>query len=509
MNIFLRQKKVLFIIGALAVVVLLVAIVWASVYLLRRSAGDTSPIPLFGTLPGSELIQRITGNDSPAATPTPTSQLIQVTPTPTPSPTAPVAKNIDLTITFTRGESPPFKISSAGYTSDDPNLADADPRDGNRFSILHVINTNNQVVAEYPIMVATAEILENKIGAGLNFYTSSQTRIILPAASTSLARIELRSADNTLLDSRSLSGVQTFLQQFRTRIAGLARLLNHKRHEVFAQEEPEEDPCQAIAPIVDPETGERRTLSHFVIGITNEGTVKSEEEVRTILERIQAQTQIMVNTIEPWKTYAACIDVTLKINEEKAGDCVIVLGAFPSCPNQRSVPRADGDVSIIVHTDALCDCGTVPLNFPSYTVVSADATPDLIAHELGHAVGKMTDEYLYQQNNTYSIPGKNCFPSENACTSFAGSSGISMQCTKGCSTVDEYRPSTALMHNTLGIGYGDFETCILRNKLARAIGFQEGDAGGHINPACDGAGGKERPKDPPVTGEYFGGRRVD
>ncbi|MBI1834165.1 MAG: hypothetical protein HYR90_05070 [Candidatus Andersenbacteria bacterium] len=502
---FLRPKRALFAVVAGVVIVVLALLIWVSIILLRQSANNVPAIPFFGTLPGSDILQRLVDQGTtPAPTsPTPTSSVLA---TPTLPPTS-VGQNLEVTVTFTRTPQFTFHIESVGFTGDAPNVADFDPRNGDRFFNVNVIGTSNQTIATYPTMIATTEIAENATSAQIRPYDNSRARIILPATTTPLTGVELRSVTGALLDSQTISSSEISLLDIKRKLAALRGAFTGWRPVVLAQDIPLDDPCQALAP-VDPETGQPRSLSHYTIAITNEGTTKSEEEVKVILEQIETQADAMISTISPWSLYAPCIDAVIAVNDQTFGDCVLTQGAFPSCPNQKTVPRQDGDVSIVVHLDTPCDCTTTPENFPAYTVVGTGISTNMLAHALGHATGKMTDEYLYQQNNTYSLPGKNCFPTQEACSSFASSSGIGIECTSGCSTVEEYRPSTAIMHKTMTGTYGEFETCILRNKLARAIGFRADDEGGHINPACDGSGGQSRPQDPAPQGEYFGGRRV-
>jgi len=210
----------------------------------------------------------------------------------------------------------------------------------------------------------------------------------------------------------------------------------------------------------------------FIIAVTNE--VGAENR----LDSAAATIVQMKNSLDPWKKYRNKIFVIKVPNStdlksqllttvggqvypRASQDALIINTVATTLPNWDSI--------VVVHPHD-CDCGTVATNFPPITTFGSRFQTNLAAHELGHSVGKLTDEYLYQFGSTTGISGPNCFSGEEQCR--AGTSQYpDAQCSLGCNRVNTWRPSTGIMHNTYSpLTYGPLESCVLENGIRAAIG---------------------------------------
>ncbi len=210
----------------------------------------------------------------------------------------------------------------------------------------------------------------------------------------------------------------------------------------------------------------------YIIAVINEvgGADKLDGVIGTVKQ--------MRDTIQPWRKYKSRIEIIKIVSTTSLGcqlEELLPGTAYPRCSNDSLVINTvaatvpNWDTIIVVHPHS-CTCGSVATNFPPIATFGSIPDIRLTAHELGHSVGKMTDEYLYQYGSTQGISGPNCFQSQNQCVDaiqpFPGA-----ECSLGCNRVSTWRPATKMMHNTYDeMVYGPLEECLLGKKIAEALG---------------------------------------
>lgn len=231
-------------------------------------------------------------------------------------------------------------------------------------------------------------------------------------------------------------------------------------------------PAQAVQ-------GSRVLSSHtgsgaFTIAVINDNSA-SAPHVSTMILSVNG-----ILIIEPWTSYSSNISIVPITNLDTDLNCTYI-GLLPRCSDIATITaRVAKDVpnwnTIIVVTSSPCNCGSVDwlVPAPPIAAVGYETAFPVIAHELGHSVGQMEDEYLYQLGVT-SVPSilNNCFLLQSACENanipFVGKPGA--ECSLGCVTTTSWRPSTRIMHNTYEVlEYGPLEECLMRTSIGAVIG---------------------------------------
>lgn len=211
-------------------------------------------------------------------------------------------------------------------------------------------------------------------------------------------------------------------------------------------------------------------------GITAEGASAA-------VSLVSSQVEMAVRQIDPWKQYVVSVRplanttwnfrcTPTKLNGLEYPRCPYT-GYIQSIVNSQHVPW---DVIIVV-TSVVDNSGSVGVsgsNFSSVIAVGKIVSFGVIAHELGHATGQMTDEYVGDILQAEPAPdGPNCFATHSQCDDeiepYLSDGGA--QCSEHCNSPSTYRPSNMIMYNQYAESkYGPFETCLLDRKLAQAVG---------------------------------------
>jgi hypothetical protein len=365
-----------------------------------------------------------------------------------------------VTVGYVRSNTFSLTIDAITRTIDRPSSKDIVPPKDGTSSILQLLGEDGSVLAQTAFAMTTAAILEGPQQSQNPTYAlpQSSNRIVLAVPLPKQpAKVVIKNSVGTILAQQSFvwnslpidnSGLQATLRQPTVWTSILATLFQPIQV-AFAQSSGD------ITLVVINEVG-------------GEGN----------LDTVYAQAQAMTSLVEPWITFANKVRVVEITNKQSLG-CVpknFGLGeGFLVCPNSgliasivaRQVPSWS---AIIVATKSNCDCGSVGLDLPPITTVGGAVAPSTLVHELGHAMGKMRDEYLYQFGSSGNPDGPNCFDSQASCQQ-AISTYPDGQCSLGCSNSDGWRPSTLIMHNTYDpLDFGPVERCIMGKALAAISG---------------------------------------
>lgn len=426
-----RRTKILLVLGG--TLLLIAGITFGILSILQRSGSDTSSLPpITNLLPGAGEQNR--------QTPPPASENIDDT-SPEPqleNPQHGQGDNLAAVVRYTRGSVFTLTLDTVAQTSEAPTIQYYEPLPGNPFSLLRLVGENNDIVAEYRFAMPTS-------GIGEGFGSNPDTNALLDTASAylvvdvppgaSINRVEIVTENGRLLDEETFS-LQT--RGLNTLQGLFSRITQH------ASAQPS---------------------SQFTIVVINERGVNGVQGM--------AQTVRGITQIEPWATFADRLNVVPISNRANLG-CTTTDTGYPVCDDAQ-VRQAIGTIVpdvIIVLAPQACECGFVQNVSSNMMFVGTNASSLLIAHELGHTVGKLVDEYLHEHGQIvapFSAP--NCFDSLSTCQEaiapYAGRPGA--QCSLGCSTVSNYRPATRLMHNEPG-PHGPLEECIVGRAIASAVG---------------------------------------
>lgn len=205
--------------------------------------------------------------------------------------------------------------------------------------------------------------------------------------------------------------------------------------------------------------------------------------IPALLNQVKTEAELMKETIEPWRTFKSQVEVVTQYNPDKDLRCYVVRArdsSFPGCPDDAMVIDAVENIYGITDWDAVvvvypldCNCGAVKAVLPAPHIVGVGmrANHELLAHDFGHAIGDMGDEYGYLYGNTVALGVANCFANEQACLAAIQGLPPDAQCSFGCETVSTWRPSTRIMHNNYDpLQYGPLEECILGEKIGEILG---------------------------------------
>jgi hypothetical protein len=466
------QRRWLIIGGIVVLSILLLVGVGITWWLLQRSAAEIPAAPLAeeGNLP-----------NAPGAPPT------------SPEPPAPIASYVPspklaVNVSYVRNETFSLQIVSVERTDGPSTIEHFAPRLTDPASVIEVVDAEGVVLSRQAFTFPTqliADALEEQTGL-VPLAENKETLVIPVAVGTQPAGVRIVAPQ---------SGVVMAQQAF-----------------VYSElpvKESFEIPRQSWWRRWFLREAQAQSSGHFIIVVTS--TAGAEGSVAQIV----ANTKQMVNTLEPWKTYAGRVDVIAVPNSTDLGCTTETIGAtgYPRCSVSAAInavePRVAEWHTIIVATTVPCSCGTVSAMGSGVTAVGSQAGSMVIGHELGHAVGRLADEYYYQLGQT-GPSGPNCFASQSACESanepFAGNAAA--VCSPGCNNTSTWRPATQLMHLTLGSPpqYGPFEECEMRKVIAETLG-EGGVSCGQPEPEPEETPGPSAPPPPDRPGDYWGGGR--
>lgn len=390
-------------------------------------------------------------------------------PSPTPLPPTTEQSNLAVTIEYTSTPSFQLSIDNVQYTAGRETASFYEPNEGSPYSVLQVLSQNNAVISEHRFTIGTEIILDGVDPKGLQPIETSTAYIVLPTdSSIQVTRVRLVSPTGQVIDEAPVPPAPTQLLSEVKEVSLFHVAWNRLRSAVSGQSAQAQEPT-------------------FTIAVINE------QGADGALQGIVSRTNQMKNAIGPWSEYGDNIEVIPIENTESLG-CFFGFGSHPYCPYdnrviqavEQAVPQWD---AIVVVYPAACDCGSVMTNFPPITAVGTNVSTGILAHELGHAVGKMTDEYLYLLGETNGNPGPNCFPSKNSCSE-ATAGYPEAQCSLGCNQVDTWRPATQIMHIPINpLKYGPLEYCLVDKQLRSAMGLSPPDCEAPIAPTPTNAPG--------------------
>ncbi len=430
---FLSKRRLIVVSGVLIGIILITLVI----FLLgdKYSKSPESPTPSSSGLP------LVTPLNSPFVSAQPSSQ-------------PPSASNLALTIAYTRGDQFKLAIQDIKTTAIKSTIEKYAPSPGNPYALLRLVSKDSRIIKEYKISVATEVILEGP--ATIYPLPESTSYLVIDAqALTNATSVQILTSTGRLLDEKVLPEIKAF--SWKNRLYSL----------------------------FDQMTAWAQTNSTLNIVIINERG--NSQSVNSGLRAAENSTRQMIESLAPWTNYAKRINVITLVNSDQDLGCFNINfggSVYPVCPNEgriASIVEAglaerniyDWETTIVVNPDSTCGCGIVATSSSPVAAVAVNSTSQLIAHELGHSMGHMIDEYFYQPNfsNLPARPlGINCFESQSDCQE-ATANLPGSECSLGCSSTLSWRPSTRIMHNTYTpFEYGPFEECLMHEAIASALG---------------------------------------
>lgn len=471
------NRRYIFLASGIGIALLVAAIAAGTVVLLRRSAQPAATVTQgeSGSLPAAEQIKEVQ-----LANPTSSSTDVTTPPTETQVTSEPQTRlgdeltsptHLAVTVVYSRNTSHSLSIQTVGYAKREPNAEDFEETiDNGLYSTVKVYNVNNHLLGEYRFSIATSVIGENFSDEGaqpvVQLLDKNPDYLILPIQpNQNPTRVDLVSSAGELIDTHTipaqpLSNIPT---NFFYRLArAVSRLIGNQS---FAQT----DPCGG---------------NHFFIVVTNDWAPSSdpdhhvtETKLKSMVDKAFEETEKMLKELPPWPDYASCIIAYFKYNLDTPLDCDPD-PIFPSCANEQQVhdytgAGADATIVVVPWITGFSVSATVE---PWKSVVALNPHSGIkhliIGHELGHAVGQMTDEYGGGFGFAHP-PGPNCFVDASECT-IAGvdrdvQDAPGFECKRGCNDAYSYRPSSKLMYKPVVADYGPLETCIMRDHISASI----------------------------------------
>ncbi len=440
-------------------------------------AGGIIVLVLIGILLGLRL--RGENSQQPAPEPTGQGELL--------SNLAASVPGNNLAVTVTRHPAPEdsYTIDAIETTNTKQTIQYYRPREDSSYTIIKAFDDNDEVLIEEKFSLSTTAASEDfsledpSSQAPTVTIAASTAYLVLPLPERrSAARIQILNEAGQLLTEK-IVGSNSSRQPADSARRGYAdRLASFFTHQLFRIR-----PLQAQAPPPPP-------AGKFTIVIINEadfpipdreGNLRNTATDPAITQLKASYVRAMFIPLEPWNTLKDNIEVKVIDDNTTPLGCTMIPEGFPQCFNDAAVIQAvqakgieDWDV-IAVITPLPCNCGWVRApDLPPIAAFGARSSPAAFAHEFGHATGKMGDEYLYKFGNTASHNFPNCFTSLDECRQTIGNfPKFDAECRPGCQSVNEWRPSTRIMHNSYQpFRYGPYETCLLGQKIAEGAGTQ-------------------------------------
>lgn len=444
------------VIGGLIVVMLAAAGVGVWLW---RSGGSETAIPLleqipgFRQLPGAQQGQPRLEEEGQTASPEPTAGGTNTSlPEATPS----------LAVRLTYRTTPSFHVSvtRVARTFEVPTIARHAPQAGEPYSVLKIFDQMGRVIGEHRLTVQAhfhGEIFP--IEDSLHTDLPEEELDVVVAVTAVPARVVVETASGTPLSEQTFTYEELPVDTVERQepITGWLKVLAWlRRQTASARAQGGGQP--------------------FVVAVTDHLSPNGR------LAALRA-TQLMAKEIEPWGTFDA--QGVLQVVEVPGGDlgCELIPVAggrmLPGCPNSGKVYRWVHEHgvrfnAIVVAMNAPCRlCGAAIIGSQIGTV-SAGASREVIAHELGHAVryARLQDEYLDKFKVEGPARGPNCFEDQPACEeAIVGFEGAS--CHVGCNSVSSFRPFEDGIMRSGRVPYGPLQDCLMSRAMAEEIGVAE------------------------------------
>lgn len=384
---------------------------------------------------------------------------------PNPSPVS-AARNLQVEVTYSNAPQFRLAIGEIGFVSQPATVDHFAPPLGAPYAVVRVLGERGENMMEKQITITTAVLLESVpsqdgrlLSQPIYAFPAHATRIVMPLSEGQKPRtVVLVSDTGQILAEKTivLPGASQSSASQSPAPTSSGQPLSTRLLSVLS------------APAAQAQINRR-----FTIVVTNERGGTTED-----LTKVVNELRAMMGALEPWKTYQSRIEVVPLFNTQQTLACTLVYNMYPYCSAPDVMPYVaqlvpQWSTIVVVHGSTQCNCGSVENNFTPVISTGVSVDKALLGHLLGHSVGKLADEHLYQTQVTNNWLSSNCFASEAACR-LATERFLDATCTQGCSTVSSWRSSSKLMHHTYttttDLSYGSFEQCQLGERLGRFFG---------------------------------------
>ncbi|MFH1353853.1 MAG: hypothetical protein ABIH36_01070 [bacterium] len=374
-------------------------------------------------------------------------------------PTPSAQYNLAVTIQYRRQPNFTLEISNLERTVEKDNIQFYKVAEENPYSILQILDEQERVIIEEKFQVATEVLVDGLEGNTSPIYAleDSVSRFVLTLPPDSKpVKVRLITPRGIILNERLFSFDDLSSAAKSGLLKQIAGWLSWGRQalgatEIFDIVVISSVPSTPGSPPLPPDMGTLNAVANGVRGI--------------------------MLSIDPWSVYASQVNVQVVPNVQDLGCRIVTFQgrSFPLCPNQDQIQQVLAeqgiawDAVVIVVMNAPCNCGTSTIG-GLMTAVGNRASGDLVAHEFGHGVAAMADEY-YGGLGIRGPGGPNCFGSMEDCQGTLGTyispGGI---CTQGCNNPDTVRPANLMMWNNLrSMKFGPVERCLMGKAIAAVL----------------------------------------
>jgi len=487
------RKKWLLIAGVAAVLAVIGLLVAGGLWLLRGSAEPADDTPGATLTPAEQGGAQVEENGNTGATPSATPSLAPLVLNEPALPLDKTSEQLGVTVSFVTSPNFSLSIGKVVRTYEQANIERHAPAEGEPYSELRLLDTGGQVLSASEFAVPTQMIVESEdfLEDPMQAIAAGDVYLVVPLNQEALpVKVQIVGSGGQLFAEQDvtvtalpLEGgevpelISGWLADWGRKVAvSWRRLMGIKE----TQAQGSCSPCFVIA----------------VLGDNGESIANTMGAVRS-----------MVDTLAPWSEYKQNIRVAPVLNRSDLG-CggVPVSGGRlkPGCPHSSNIYSALSGMrwnAAVVVTQVDCpNCGSAVKGSRIVAVGRGSSRMGLIGHEMGHAVGRMQDEYVYKFGTSGSgrLYRPNCFLSSSSCQA-----GLYDKCESGCNGVGQWRPATKLMHGPVSNPFGKLEACIMETEITRDLGKQascdEDDGSG---PGPSGVPPPDKP-----DGPYWGGGR--
>jgi len=370
--------------------------------------------------------------------------------------------NVAVTVSYRTDPTLAVELTAVEYTAGRETISfygrtEKSVAQSNQFR-LRLVDERGRTLSEYPFGLTTEIVLEdfeNLTARSLTLAEGSEYLVVPPAQET-IASVQLVRGSGEIVDSAVVPPLS-----FR----GALPLVGSRLTAFLAA-----SPGRST---VSEQTAAEESADPFTLAVLSDRGVPDNE-----LEAVKQQALEMMRSIHPWSKYSTQVEVLPNADVDLGCELVVRPGrqnALPVCYDILAImkivssrlPNADGVVVAVSHPHS---GGVAYRGALAFVTTAVDQRA--IAHELGHTVGLLTDEYAYRESGYEASPGPNCFATMAACAA-ATRDFPDAECSLGCNRQDTYRPATRLMHDTKCAEYGPFEACEVEKWLRVGIGLEE------------------------------------
>ncbi len=443
----MERRRLIIISLATGIVVGLLILVIGFVLLLRGRATETENI---GT-PTETPNELTVASDQPLQALPSSSEPPSINPSSVPGlgPDRKPQASLAVKIHYARAATFDLSFSSIARTWEIPTVQWQVPAPGQPYSVLEIYDAADNKIGEHKFSMPTEVALEGDAGNVAYALPESTLDIVAPVPPGAIpTRLKIVTDTGQTLDERSFV------------------------YRELPEDVPQASPVSSLW---------RRLLGNTAAAATEKISlvVINQPGAQSAVGTLVRATKAMVKTIVPWKMFADVTSV-VGISNNRDLSCIVITGpngsTYPACPNSGEVIRVvqekePGWSGIVVPLNVSCNCGVSFLG-SHIIAVGTRTTPGVVAHEFGHAIGELADEYYYQFNGN-GPAGPNCFDSEASCreaiTPFLDNPDA--KCSFGCNNTTSWRPSNRIMHNEYQkLVYGPLEECFMGHSVADLIG---------------------------------------